>query len=84
MNILNGVDGHSEMNSRSSYVPPFGTTLEVVYDMNLELGIYRQSPIFLLLTKNFHLVILCKYGNFSPYFKQPVNFSVQFFPIQQN
>ena len=26
--------------------------------------IYKQSLIFLLLTKNFHLVILCKYGRF--------------------
>ena len=30
-------------------------------------NIYRQSPIFVLLTKNFLLVILCKYGNFSSF-----------------
>ena len=30
-------------------------------------SIHRQSPILLLLTKNFLLVILCKYGNFSSF-----------------
>ena len=29
-------------------------------------GICKQSPKFLLLTKNFHFVILRKYGNFLP------------------
>ena len=46
-------------------------------------GIYRQSPIFLLLTKNFYLVILCKYGNFSWYLKQPIDISVTVFPIMK-
>ena len=36
--------------------------------------IYRQSPIFLLLTKNFRLVISCKYGNFSSFLDSLLTF----------
>ena len=44
----------------------------------------RQSPIFLLLTRNFLLDILCKYGNFSSFssfhcFIVPVDISVTVF-----
>ena len=47
-------------------------------------GMYKQIPIFLLLTKNLPFVILCKYGNFSKFLDSLLPFQEQSFPIRQN
>ena len=51
-------------------------------DPKIIVKIYRQSPIFLLLTKNFLFVITCEYGNFSLFLYDMVNPTLHFFNHQ--
>ena len=49
-----------------------------------EPSIYKQSPIFWLLTKKLSFSNLCKYGNFSSFLDSLLPFQKQSFPIQHN
>ena len=51
----------------STVIGPIHRRLGVMTMMLKSGGKDRQRPIFLLLTKNFLLAILCKYGNFSSF-----------------